>query len=143
MLTEANCRFWAGPDRLLDAARAWAYDLTYYFKRGVGERPEVLAYTSEAEWQVHDGYYGPGWYDKALGLYLNFWPYGGRSPEPLTIYVVQGLMTTTHPGDVQPVSYFDKGAAWCLDYSLSQDRQKVLRETMSGPRYDGRDGGPA
>lgn len=37
----AVCRFRGGPDREQEAAEAWAFELTYYFHRGVGEAPQV------------------------------------------------------------------------------------------------------
>jgi hypothetical protein len=139
IVVEAVAHFWAGPDREHDAALAWAYDLTHYFKRGVGEPPMVIATESAPQWQAHNSYYGDGYYDTACGLYLNFW--GSYSPpQPLVIYECRGLMTTTHPGDHPPVATFDKGAAWSLDYSLDEGRQASLRKTYaaSGPRWDGR-----
>jgi hypothetical protein len=46
-------------------------------------------------------------------------------------------MTTTHPGDTQPVCEFDKGGAWCLDYSLDRSRQLSIRRYATH-RWDGR-----
>lgn len=37
----ARCRFRGGPGREQEAAEAWAFELTYYFLRGVGEAPQV------------------------------------------------------------------------------------------------------
>lgn len=37
----AIARFRAGPGREAEAAEAWAFELTYYFTRGVGEPPAV------------------------------------------------------------------------------------------------------
>jgi hypothetical protein len=37
----AIIRFRAGPGREQEAAEAWAFELTYYFTRGVGEPPAV------------------------------------------------------------------------------------------------------
>lgn len=37
----AVARFKGGPGREQEAAEAWAFELTYYFTRGVGEAPEV------------------------------------------------------------------------------------------------------
>lgn len=37
----AVCRFRGGPGREQEAAEAWAFELTYYFLRGVGEAPQV------------------------------------------------------------------------------------------------------
>jgi hypothetical protein len=37
----AVMRFRGGPGREDDAARAWAFELTYYFTRGTGEPPQV------------------------------------------------------------------------------------------------------
>ena len=37
----AVVRFRAGPGREREAAEAWAFELTYYFLRGVGEQPQV------------------------------------------------------------------------------------------------------
>lgn len=38
---EAVMCFSAGPGREQEAAEAWAFELTYYFTRGVGEQPRV------------------------------------------------------------------------------------------------------
>jgi hypothetical protein len=40
-LVTAVFRFYGGPDREQEAAGAWAFELTYYFLRGVGEQPAV------------------------------------------------------------------------------------------------------
>jgi hypothetical protein len=37
----AVTRFRGGPGREREAAEAWAFELTYYFKRGIGEPPQV------------------------------------------------------------------------------------------------------
>jgi hypothetical protein len=37
----AITRFRGGPGREQEAAEAWAFELTYYFARAVGEQPEV------------------------------------------------------------------------------------------------------
>ena len=37
----AIARFRGGPGREQEAAEAWAFELTYYFTRAVGEQPEV------------------------------------------------------------------------------------------------------
>ena len=37
----AVTRFRGGPGREAEAAEAWAFELTYYFTRGVGEPPAV------------------------------------------------------------------------------------------------------
>jgi hypothetical protein len=37
----AILRFYGGPGRERDAAEAWAFEITYYFLRGVGEQPAV------------------------------------------------------------------------------------------------------
>lgn len=37
----AICRFTGGPGREQEAAEAWAFELTHYFLRGVGEAPKV------------------------------------------------------------------------------------------------------
>jgi hypothetical protein len=37
----ASARFRGGPGREGEAAAAWAFELTYYFTRGVGEPPRV------------------------------------------------------------------------------------------------------
>lgn len=37
----AICRFRGGPGREREAAEQWAFELTYYFTRGVGEPPLV------------------------------------------------------------------------------------------------------
>jgi hypothetical protein len=37
----AICQFRGGPGREREAALAWAFELTYYFLRGVGEAPVV------------------------------------------------------------------------------------------------------
>ena len=37
----AVARFRGGPGREQEAAEAWAFELTYYFSRGVGEPPQV------------------------------------------------------------------------------------------------------
>lgn len=37
----AVCWFKGGPGREREAAEAWAFELTYYFARGVGEQPKV------------------------------------------------------------------------------------------------------
>lgn len=37
----AVTRFRGGPGRQQEAAEAWAFELTHYFTRGVGERPDV------------------------------------------------------------------------------------------------------
>jgi hypothetical protein len=37
----AVCRFRGSPGREQEAAEAWAFELTYYFLRGVGESPQV------------------------------------------------------------------------------------------------------
>jgi hypothetical protein len=37
----AVTRFRGGPGREQEAAEAWAFELTYYFLRGVGEPPQV------------------------------------------------------------------------------------------------------
>ncbi len=37
----AICQFRGGPGREQEAAEAWAFELTYYFLRGVGEAPQV------------------------------------------------------------------------------------------------------
>lgn len=37
----AIARFRGGPGRGAEAAEAWAFELTYYFTRGVGEPPQV------------------------------------------------------------------------------------------------------
>ena len=135
MITEALCHFWAGPDRQHDAALAWAYELTLYFKRAVGEQPLVTAHPGHAvhRWPGHP-YYGEGWYDTTLGLYLNFWSGG---PDPVTVYACRGLMTTTHPSDCYPLSIYDNGAAWALDRCLEPGRLELLRKT-GGQRWDGR-----
>lgn len=39
---QAVFRFSGGPGRGEEAARAWAFELTYYFCRGVGEQPSVI-----------------------------------------------------------------------------------------------------
>ena len=38
----AVCWFSGGPGREREAAEAWAFELTYYFLRGVGEPPGVI-----------------------------------------------------------------------------------------------------
>ena len=35
-------KFCGGPGREQEAAEAWAFELKYYFLRGVGEQPEVI-----------------------------------------------------------------------------------------------------
>lgn len=40
-LVTAITRFRGSPGREQEAAEAWAFELTYYFKRGVGEAPVV------------------------------------------------------------------------------------------------------
>jgi hypothetical protein len=40
-LVTAVFRFYGGPGREQEAAEAWAFELTYYFLRGVGEQPSV------------------------------------------------------------------------------------------------------
>ena len=40
-LVTAVFRFRGGPGREQEAAEAWAFELTYYFLRGVGEQPSV------------------------------------------------------------------------------------------------------
>jgi len=40
-LVTAVFRFSGGPGREEEAAEAWAFELTYYFLRGVGEQPVV------------------------------------------------------------------------------------------------------
>ena len=40
-LVTAVFRFHGGPGREQEAAEAWAFELTYYFLRGVGEQPVV------------------------------------------------------------------------------------------------------
>lgn len=37
----AVARFHGGPGRERDAAEAWAFELKYYFRRRVGEQPQV------------------------------------------------------------------------------------------------------
>lgn len=37
----AVCRFAGGPGREREAAEAWAFELTHYFMRAVGEAPKV------------------------------------------------------------------------------------------------------
>lgn len=37
----AIARFRGGPGREAEAAEAWAFELTYYFTRGIGEPPQV------------------------------------------------------------------------------------------------------
>ena len=46
-LVTAVTRFSGGPGREREAAEAWAFELTYYFKRGVGEQP-VVTYDADA-----------------------------------------------------------------------------------------------
>lgn len=41
-LVLAGARFSGGPGREREAAEAWAFELKAYFKRGVGEQPEVI-----------------------------------------------------------------------------------------------------
>lgn len=41
MNVTAVCRFRGAPGQEARAAEAWAFDLTYYFLRGVGEAPAV------------------------------------------------------------------------------------------------------
>ena len=40
-LVTAVFRFYGGPEHEREAAEAWAFELTYYFLRGVGEQPAV------------------------------------------------------------------------------------------------------
>ena len=40
-IVTAVCQFRGGPGREREAAEAWAFELTYYFKRGIGEPPLV------------------------------------------------------------------------------------------------------
>lgn len=40
-LVRAGARFVGGPGREQEAAEAWAFELKVYFKRGVGEQPQV------------------------------------------------------------------------------------------------------
>jgi len=40
----AGARFAGGPGRERDAERAWATELSIYFKRGIGELPVVRSY---------------------------------------------------------------------------------------------------
>jgi hypothetical protein len=40
-LVIAVTRFCGGPGREQEAAEAWAFELTYYFLRGIGEPPQV------------------------------------------------------------------------------------------------------
>jgi len=131
MLTEAVCHYWAGPGREHDAALAWAYDLTYWFRRGVGEQPAVTAATAQPM-RLNDA-----WYAEPGFLFLNYWEIMPR-PAELVIYHCRGLMSTTHPGDQRPVSVFDAGSAWSLDFSLDPRRQESLRQPYAGPRWDGR-----
>jgi hypothetical protein len=99
----AVIRFRGGPGREREAAEAWAFELTYYFTRGVGEPPQVT------------------------------WADG--------IYTCTGLMQTTHPGDLEPVTDF--GEAVLLDPVFWPARERHLRELY--PRrplwFDGRDHG--
>lgn len=49
----ATCRFRAGPGRFEEAAEAWAFELTYYFLRGVGEAPVVQYFPEGPETGVY------------------------------------------------------------------------------------------
>lgn len=91
------------PGREREAAEAWAFELTYYFTRAVGEQPEVT---------YEDG-----------------------------VYTCTGLMTTTHPGDSAPVTFFNAGEPYSLDFCADPERRKVLRELYPRRafRFDGRD----
>lgn len=40
-LVNAGARFTGGPGREQEAAEAWAFEMKAYFKRGVGEQPQV------------------------------------------------------------------------------------------------------
>ena len=142
-LTISDCRYWAAEGRAQEAALAWAFDMKHWMKRGVGEQPDVLTTRADVVHGSYHSWYGPGWYARyedgpsVFYLHLNF--YAAPSvhvPAPVTIYHVRGLITTTHPGDTQPVAIWDKGSAWSLDYSLDEQRQRILRSDL-GPRWDG------
>jgi hypothetical protein len=66
-LVLARCWFRGGPGREADAAKAWGWELSTYFKRGVGEPPEVT---------YEDGVY------TVTGLMQTTYPYGGDIPGP-------------------------------------------------------------
>jgi hypothetical protein len=102
MIVEAVTQFRGGPGREQEAAEAWAFELTYYFARGVGEAPQVT--------------YGDG------------------------IYTCTGLMTATHPGDTAPITWFDKGRPWDLDFVVDPERRQLLRKLHAEctARWDGR-----
>jgi hypothetical protein len=102
MTVEAVAQFRGAPGREKEAADAWAFELTYYFGRGVGEPPAVT---------YKDG-----------------------------VYTCRGLMTTTHPSDTAPVTWFDKGSPWELDFSLNPERRRTLRalHAQRPARWDGR-----
>ena len=144
VLTIAVTHFWAGPGREHDAALAWAFELTHYFKRGVGEAPIVTALEAWPTFEMTGHrYYGRGWYAFARRtgdrLYLNFWE---TMPHPaeLVIYQCRGLMSTTHPSDTQPECVFDSGGAWSLDdASDPRRRERLLGLSSTGPRWDGRE----
>lgn len=96
--------FRGGPGREQEAAEAWAFELTYYFTRGVGEPPAVV---------YRDG-----------------------------VYIVTGLMQTTHPGD-SAITNFTQGEPWDLDSNDRNGRRDYLRKLYeTRPVYfDGRDHG--
>jgi hypothetical protein len=82
MMTEprvviAICQFRGGPGREAEAAEAWAFELTYYFTRGVGEPPEVTysdgVYTCKGLMTTtHPGDRDPTWFDEGRPWDLDF-----------------------------------------------------------------------